>query len=281
MTVGLSFEYFSKEQVDIAIIEVGLGGRLDATNIIKPEVSLITNIGVDHTAFLGNDIKSIAKEKAGIIKQNVPVVISELQKEIASVFEYKASKEHSKIVFADQEIDRVYETDLMGSYQSKNYKGVVAVLHQLKGFKVSEEAIVNGLKKVVINTGLQGRWQVLQEQPKIICDTAHNKEGLSLTMAQLQLETFDKLHIVIGMVSDKDVLSILQLLPKQAKYYFCAPNNKRALPALVLQEKALEFGLSGSCHYSVSEAFSVAKEKASKEDVIYVGGSTFVVAEIL
>lgn len=281
MTVGLAFEYFAKELVDIAIIEVGLGGRLDATNIIKPEVSLITNIGIDHTAFLGNDIKSIAKEKAGIIKQNVPVVISELQKEIASVFEHKAFKEHSKIVFADQEIDRVYETDLMGSYQAKNYKGVVAVLHQLKGFKVSEEAIVNGLKKVVINTGLQGRWQVLQEQPKIICDTAHNKEGLSLTMAQLQLETFDKLHIVIGMVSDKDVLSVLQLLPKLAKYYFCAPNNKRTLPALVLQDKALELGIRGSCHCSVSEAFSVAKEKASKEDVIYVGGSTFVVAEIL
>lgn len=281
MTVGLAFKTFAEEQVDIAIVEVGLGGRLDATNIIRPEVSLITNIGVDHTAFLGNDIISIAKEKAGIIKQNVPVVISEFQKEIASVFEYKASKEHSKIVFADNEIHQMYETDLKGSYQFKNYKGVVAVLRQLKGFKISEEAIINGLKKVVINTGLQGRWQVLQEQPKIICDTAHNKEGLSLTMAQLQLETFDKLHIVIGIVSDKDVLSVLQLLPTRAKYYFCAPNNKRALPALVLQDKALEFGLSGSCHYSVSEAFSVAKENASNADVIYVGGSTFVVAEIL
>ena len=281
MTVGLAFEYFAKEQVDIAIIEVGLGGRLDATNVIKPEVSLITNIGIDHTAFLGNDIKSIAKEKAGIIKQNVPVVISELQKEIAFVFEHKAFKGHSKIVFADQEINRVYETDLMGSYQSRNYKGVVAALRQLKGFKISEEAVINGLKKVVINTGLQGRWQVLQEQPKIICDTAHNKEGLSLTMAQLQLETFDKLHIVIGMVSDKDVLSVLQLLPIHAQYYFCAPNNLRALSASELKSKSEMYNCFGNDYTSVNEAFDAAKNIANKDDVIYVGGSTFVVAEIL
>jgi dihydrofolate synthase/folylpolyglutamate synthase len=281
MTVGLAFKTFAVEQVDIAIIEVGLGGRLDATNIISPEVSLITNIGIDHTTFLGSDLVSIAKEKAGIIKFRTPVVISEFQTDTAPVFEVNAAKEKSIITFADKMINDVYDTDLLGSYQSKNYKGVLAVLKHLSGFDIPNDAIVNGLKNVVNNTGLQGRWQILQEEPKVICDTAHNKEGLLLTMAQLQLETYNKLHIVFGVVSDKDLNSILQLLPKNAQYYFCAPNNLRALSVSVLQSEAKKHGCFGECYESVNEAFVMTQRKAFKEDVIYVGGSTFVVAEIL
>jgi dihydrofolate synthase/folylpolyglutamate synthase len=281
MTVGLAFETFAKAQVDIAIIEVGLGGRLDATNIIKPEVSLITNIGVDHIAFLGNNVESIAKEKAGIIKQSTPVVISEFQKEVAPVFINKATNVNSEITFASQVIDGFSETDLLGSYQAKNYKGVVAVLRQLKGYCVPQESISRGLKNVVKNTGLKGRWQILGKQPKVICDTAHNKEGLLLTMEQLQSESFDRLHIVIGVVSDKAIESIFQILPQQAEYYFCAPDNLRALPAVDLKLKAKGYGLKGSDYSSVNEALKSAKLNAASNDVIYVGGSTFVVAEIL
>ena len=281
MTVGLAFKIFAEEQVDIAIIEVGLGGRLDATNIIRPEVSLITNIGIDHTAFLGSDLVSIAKEKAGIIKFKTPVVISEFQTDTAPVFEEKATKEKSIITFADQTHSDVYKTDLLGEYQTKNYKGVLAVLKHLSEFDISNGAIVNGLKNVVRNTGLQGRWQILQEEPKIICDTAHNKEGLSLTMQQLLSEKYNNLHIVIGVVSDKDIDSILQLLPIQAQYYFCAPNNLRALSASELQSKAGKYNCLGENYTSVNEALVAANNKAQNGDVIYVGGSTFVVAEIL
>ena len=281
MTVGMAFHYFANEHVDIAIIEVGLGGRLDATNIITPEVSLITNIGIDHTAFLGNDLSSIAKEKAGIIKPQVPVVISEFQDEIASVFIEKAQSANSDLFFADQNVDGVYETDLLGKYQVKNIKGVIAVLQQLKGFAVSNDALEKGFKNVVNNTGLLGRWQILQDVPKIICDTAHNKEGLLLTMQQLVQEDCDKVHIVFGMVADKDIQSVLELLPKNAEYYFCAPNNLRALPVCDLAKYATSHKLKGSSYSSVNEAFNEAKIKASETDVIYVGGSTFVVAEIL
>lgn len=281
MTVGLAFKTFAEEKVDIAIIEVGLGGRLDATNIIRPEVSLITNIGIDHTAFLGSDLVSIAKEKAGIIKFKTPVVISEFQTDTAPVFEEKATKEKSIITFADQTNSDVYKTDLLGEYQTKNYKGVLAVLKHLSEFDISNLAIVNGLKNVVRNTGLQGRWQILQDDPKVICDTAHNKEGLSLTMQQLLSEKFNNLHIVIGVVSDKDIDSILQLLPIQAQYYFCAPNNLRALSASELQSKAGKYNCLGENYTSVNEALVAANNKAQNGDVIYVGGSTFVVAEIL
>jgi dihydrofolate synthase/folylpolyglutamate synthase len=281
MTVGLAFKTFAEEQVDIAIVEVGLGGRLDATNIIRPEVSLITNIGVDHTAFLGSDLVSIAKEKAGIIKFKTPVVISEFQTDTAPVFEEKATKEKSIITFADQTNSDVYKTDLLGEYQTKNYKGVLAVLKHLSEFDISNFAIVNGLKNVVRNTGLQGRWQILQDEPKVICDTAHNKEGLSLTMQQLLSEKYNNLHIVIGVVSDKDIDSILQLLPIQAQYYFCAPNNLRALSATELQSKAGKYNCLGENYTSVNEALVAANNKAQNGDVIYVGGSTFVVAEIL
>jgi len=281
MTVGMAFDYFAKEKVDIAIIEVGLGGRLDATNIITPEVSLITNIGVDHTAFLGNNLRSIAAEKAGIIKRSVPVVISETQSDIKDVFIDKATSLNSKLFFADDVSVKRYKTDLLGNYQLQNSKGVVAVLQQLKKFNISDKYITAGLLNVVGNTGLLGRWQILQEEPKVICDTAHNAEGLLLTMKQLLQEVTGDLHIVFGVVSDKKLESIFPLLPINARYYFCSPNISRAMPSRELFAAATEFGLVGKEYSSVSEALSVAKNLAKRNDVIYVGGSTFVVAEII
>lgn len=281
MTVGMAFDYFSTEKVDIAIIEVGLGGRLDATNIITPEVSLITNIGIDHTAFLGNDLKSIAAEKAGIIKLNAPVVISETQPDIKDVFVDKAASKNAAIFFADKEVVKEYETDLLGNYQSHNSKGVVTVLRELKAFNVLEEHIVSGLLNVVSNTGLLGRWQVLQEEPKIICDTAHNVEGLKLTMNQLSHENSNRVHIVFGVVSDKKLEDIFPIMPKNAQYYFCAPSISRAMSSGELFEQAMLFGLTGKEYSSVNEALSAAKNNAIPNDIIYVGGSTFVVAEII
>ena len=222
MTVGMAFEYFSKEKVDVAIVEVGLGGRLDSTNIITPEVSVITNIGIDHTQFLGNTLESIAFEKGGIIKPNVPVVIGETQKETAFVFKNLAQKNNSKIVFADKEVSNVYKTDLLGNYQSKNVKTAVETIKRLneKGFDISNDNLEKGLLNVISNTALMGRWQVLNEKPKTVCDTGHNREGLSYVVNQLAEEKFESLHIVFGVVNDKEVSSIIDLLPKNATYYF-------------------------------------------------------------
>ena len=281
MTVGMAFDYFAKKKVDIAIIEVGLGGRLDSTNIINPEISLITNIGIDHTQFLGNTLQSIASEKAGIIKQHTPVVISETQKETENVFKEKAREENSEIIFADKTVKGVYKTDLLGEYQQKNIKGVVAVVQNLRGFKITENQTIKGLKNVVKNTNLLGRWQVLSQNPLTVCDTAHNKEGLLLVLEQLQNQKYKHLHIVLGVVSDKDLHTILPLFPKNATYYFCAPSIFRALPAKELKKSALEYNLKGKVYQSVSKALEDAKECATKEDFIYIGGSTFVVAEII
>lgn len=281
MTVGLAFDYFAAEKVDIAIIEVGLGGRLDATNIINPEVSLITNIGIDHTAFLGTTLPEIAKEKAGIIKLNTPIVISETQAETASVFIEKSTVEDAAIQFADKCITKDYKTDLLGSYQTKNIRGVLASLKVLPNFTITEAHINEGLLNVVKNTGLLGRWQILQDKPKIICDTAHNREGLSLTMKQLVKEECKNLHIVLGVMSDKDLTTILPLFPLNARYYFCSPNILRAMTTDMLYDKAIAFGLKGEKYPAVYDAFSAAKNKAGESDVVYVGGSTFVVAEIL
>ncbi len=281
MTVGMGFDFFASQKVDIAIIEVGLGGRLDATNIILPEVSLITNIGLDHVSFLGDNIKDIAFEKAGIIKENTPVVISETQNEIKQVFIDKAISLNSEISFADHIVPFNFKTDLLGNYQQKNAKGVSLVIDKLKSFKVTNLQKLNGFKNIVANTGLQGRWQILQHKPKVICDTAHNKEGLSLTINQLLSEQFDELRIVFGVVADKDISSILSLLPKKAHYYFCAPNISRALPVDNLVTLASEFGLFGAKFNSVNEAFSAAKSHSLDDDLIYVGGSTFIVSEII
>jgi dihydrofolate synthase/folylpolyglutamate synthase len=283
MTVGMAFDYFAKQNVDIAVVEVGLGGRLDSTNIVIPEVSIITNIGLDHTQFLGDTLEAIAFEKGGIIKPNIPVVIGETQKETAPVFKSLAKSCDSEILFADQLVSEVYKSDLMGSYQSKNIKTVIQTVKQLqgKGFKISKKNIKQGLLKVVKNTGLLGRWQILKERPKVVCDTGHNREGLIYVMQQLSNETFESLHIVFGVVNDKDLRSILDLLPKKSTYYFCKPNIPRGLDAEELQQTFSSYKLKGRAYKSVNEAYNSALNNARKDDFIYVGGSTFVVAEII
>ena len=283
MTVGLALDYFAKEKVDIAIIEVGMGGRLDATNIITPLVSVITNIGLDHTQFLGNTLEAIAYEKAGIIKPGIPVVIGEYTPETKPVFLAKAKETRSEIYFASDLIPETYDSDLIGDYQAHNKKTVVqtiSILNSQRTFKISEANIKSGLLKVVKNTGLEGRWQQLGEFPKIICDTAHNKNGLEIVMKQIQKEKFDTLHIVLGVVNDKDLNEILPLFPTDAIYYFCKPNIPRGLDAAILQEEARKNDLLGDTHPSVADAYNKALQTATISDFIYIGGSTFVVAEI-
>lgn len=280
MTVGLAFDYFAEENVDIAIIEVGLGGRLDSTNIISPEVSVITNIGLDHTQFLGETLPEIAFEKAGIIKQNVPVVIGEYQPEVASVFTKKATACNASITFASA-TDQNYPTDLLGAYQKANAKTAVCALQQLKGFYISQQQLQQGLQNVVKNTNLKGRWQVLQVAPKLICDTAHNREGLTIVLEQLEQENYKHLHIVLGVVSDKKLADILPLFPKEATYYFCKPDVPRGFAEVELQKEAQAFQLRGSVFSSVAAAKQAALDAAKKEDLIFVGGSTFVVAEVV
>ncbi|MCY1479034.1 Bifunctional protein FolC [compost metagenome] len=284
MTVGLAFDYFRQEKVDIAIIEVGLGGRLDSTNIIAPLLSVITNIGMDHVQFLGNTMEKIAFEKGGIIKPKTPIVIGEYTSETKPVFEKKASETQSEIFFASDLIEETYPSVLLGDYQKQNKKTVlqaIRVLQSQNQFQISEENIKNGFWNVVKNTGLQGRWQQLKEVPKVICDTAHNKHGLEIVMNQVNNQKFDKLHLVLGVVNDKDLDDVLPLFPKNATYYFCRPDIPRGLDASTLQQKATSFGLNGKVYNSVTEAYKNALENASESDFIYVGGSTFVVAEIL
>ena len=283
MTVGLAFDCFAKHKVDIAVIEVGLGGRLDSTNIINPEVSVITNIGFDHTQFLGETLPEIAFEKAGIIKENTPLVVGEFQEETFPVFKKIASEHKAPIYLAEELVTENYKTDLKGSYQQKNVKTAAQALYILKekGFVISDENLKSGLLNVVKNTGLLGRWQVLQQKPKAICDTGHNKEGLNYVFKQLKEEKYHNLHLVLGVVNDKDLNSILPLFPKNAIYYFCKPNIPRGLPAEVLQEKASEYNLNGSIYTSVDEAYKNALKAASDNDLIFIGGSTFVVAEVI
>ncbi len=280
MTVGLAFDFFAKEAVDIAVIEVGLGGRLDSTNIITPEVSVITNIGLDHTQFLGETLPEIAFEKAGIIKSKIPVVIGEHQPEVEAVFIEKAKLMEAPICFASDNQES-YSTDLLGMYQQKNTKAAVKALQLLHGFVISDTDIVQGLAKVVENTKLMGRWQILQETPKVVCDTGHNKDGLQITMKQLATEKYENLHIVFGVVSDKKLDEVLPLMPKAARYYFCKPNIPRGMPAETLQEEAAKYLLKGEVYDSVHQAYEKALSTANREDFIYIGGSTFVVAEVL
>ena len=280
MTVGLAFDYFASEKVDIAIIEVGLGGRLDSTNCITPEVAVITNIGLDHTQFLGETLPEIAFEKAGIIKKNIPVVIGEEQAAVKSVFIAKAAKESAPIYFAS-DASGAYISDLLGDYQIQNSKTAAAAIKRLKGYQVSKENIKNGLLNVVKNTNLKGRWQVLQEHPKLICDTAHNKEGLAIVLNQLKKQPFKKLHIVLGVVADKKLETILPLFPSSADYYFCKPAISRGLSEAILEANAKKFNLIGEKYSSVKLALKSALLNANQQDIIYVGGSTFVVAEII
>ncbi|QSS97821.1 bifunctional folylpolyglutamate synthase/dihydrofolate synthase [Psychroflexus sp. ALD_RP9] len=284
MTVGLAFTYFNQQKVDIAIIEVGLGGRLDSTNIISPVLSIITNIGLDHTQFLGDTHAQIASEKAGIIKPKTPIVIGETQLETETIFKAKAKAEDAPIYLANRLKLKVPTTDLRGSYQYHNAKTAVCalkVLQELLGYKISKENITHGFLNVIKNTGLLGRWQILGESPKIIADTAHNFEGLSYVIPQLQKLNAKRLHIVIGVVNDKDLSRILPLFPRDAEYYFVSPKIQRALVARQLQLKAKAYKLLGKTYSSVQSGFLAAQLNASSSDVIYIGGSTFTVAEVV
>jgi len=282
MTVGMAFQYFAAQQVAVAVVEVGMGGRLDSTNVIVSEVAVITNIGLDHTQFLGNTLAEIASEKAGIIKKKIPVVIGETQAETKTVFLQKAEENNSEIYFADAQNYPSYQLDLKGVYQQKNLKTVLKTLEVLQAdFSVSQEVIIKGLQNVIHNTGLMGRWQQLCQKPKVICDTAHNTEGLRYVMQQLSEEQFERLHVVLGVVSDKDLNSVLPLFPKNACYYFCKPDIPRGMEASFLRQQAVTFGLHGEVYQSVMKAYESALKAANERDMIFVGGSTFVVAEII
>lgn len=283
MTVGLAFDYFKNQKVDIAIIEVGMGGRLDSTNIISPELSIITNIGLDHTKFLGTTLKDIAFEKAGIIKKDTPVIIGETQLEISEVFKDKASEMGSKILYADQQKKIKFLSDLEGSYQDKNIQTVLCAIRELQksNWNIAEDAIKLGLSKVQLNTGFIGRWSVLGQSPLTICDTAHNKEGLSIVLEDIKSLNIPIMHFVIGFVNDKDIDLLINLFPEKAHYYFCSPSILRGLDANELKNKFRRKNRHGTVFSSVKDAFDQCKSIAKKDDFIYIGGSTFVVAEII
>ncbi len=303
ITVAMAFSYFAEQKVDIAVIEVGLGGRLDSTNIITPEVSVITNIGLDHTQFLGNTIPEIAGEKAGIIKKDIPCVISEYTAETRPVFDAAAS--HTSICYApgvysiqnakyaheSLQVDLInnvtgatntYSLDLNGSYQAKNVLGVLTTIDilQTKGWKITHENIATGLSQVKLNTGLYGRWQVIGNNPTTVVDVAHNVAGIQTLLAQIALLHYNQLHLVFGMVKDKDIDSVLALLPAHATYYFTKAQIERAIDAHELQEKAGTYGLQGNKYVTVNEAIAAAKKQAQPNDLIVVCGSVFLVGEI-
>lgn len=304
ITVAMAFEYFAREVVDIAVIEVGLGGRLDSTNVIMPEVSVITNIGWDHKDILGDTLEAIAGEKAGIIKPGRPVIVSERQPAVEHVFLSRARELGSPITFASDNIRAFFSGEpgsaictiikdgdtflagvrlpLRGIYQEKNVPGVIAAAEMLSGsgFPIGREAVRHGLENVVSQTGLKGRWQQLRDRPKVICDTGHNIDGVREVLRQVQREQFDRLHLVWGMVRDKDISGILALLPKDASYYFCQAKIPRALDAQLLADAARDAALHGLVVRDVNEAYRAALGRASANDLILIGGSTFVVAEI-
>jgi dihydrofolate synthase/folylpolyglutamate synthase len=314
MCVALAFTYFAEMGVDVAVVEVGLGGRLDSTNIITPLVSLITNISYDHQAMLGDTLPLIAGEKAGIIKPGVPVVVSQTQAEVAAVFQAKAAQESAHLLFADQHYLTVpvegagadtaqalesgtqrlrilregqlmledVDLGLLGDYQQLNLPGVLATLDELRaqGFDLPEAAVRQGLREVTRLTGLRGRWSIVGRRPLVVCDTGHNEAGLRLVLAQLRRLRYQQLHLVIGTVNDKDVAKMLALLPSDGRYYFCAAAIPRALPAAELAAQAAGVGLQGQYYESVPVAVAAARAAATPDDVIFIGGSTFVVAEV-
>jgi dihydrofolate synthase/folylpolyglutamate synthase len=307
MTVGLAFDYFANSNIDIAVVEVGLGGRLDSTNVITPELSIITNISFDHTALLGNTLEKIAVEKAGIIKKEIPVVIGETHPETKKIFETKAKD--SSIIFADQlfvttnihqvnsltcflEMDIVkneelylekLQSELLGQYQQKNIPTVLTAIEQLikKGFLITEQHIREGIKTVIKQTGLLGRWQILSTTPLTIADTGHNEAGIKEVLKQIRSTPHNQLHFVIGMVNDKDITTILKMLPKNAIYYFCKASIPRALAATELADQANTIGLQGKTFNTVMEALKAAQNAAKQNDLVFVGGSTFTVAEVI
>jgi len=304
MTVALAFDYFARENVDIAVVEVGLGGRLDSTNIITPLLSVITNIGLDHTDLLGDTLPKIAYEKAGVIKNGVPVVVSQFQPEVSQVFTDKAKETKSEIIFAEQQfrVEKIdysdtfqsisinhkgvvtsWDLDLMGSYQKYNLAGVLASIDILNkiGLSISRDNVAAGLQSVQKSTGLMGRWQKLQDSPKIFCDTGHNVDGITQVLAQINRISHKSLHMVMGMVGDKNIDGMLALLPKDATYYFTKASIPRALDQNELQQRASNFGLKGNTYMTINEALVSAKNNAEIDDLIFVGGSTFVVAEVV
>ncbi|MDB5132889.1 MAG: fgs [Mucilaginibacter sp.] len=318
MTVGLAFDIFAREKVDIAVVEVGLGGRLDSTNIITPLLSVITNIGWDHMNMLGDTLQLIAAEKAGIIKPGIPVIIGEQQPEVAQIFIDKAKQGDSPITFAselfvvrdrrleigDQRSEALVDEfldiqiiptqdsglktldlklDLPGIYQLKNIKTVLAAVEELRhqGFQITDDHIKTALRQVKTLTGLHGRWEMLNKDPLTICDTGHNPEGITEVLKNIAAVPYEHLHFVIGVVNDKDISKILAMLPKNATYYFCKPDIPRGLEAESLKQKAESFGLHGDTYFSVKAAFDTAQQNAGKNDLVFVGGSTFVVAEVV
>ncbi len=309
MTIAMTFDYFAREKVDIAVVETGMGGRLDSTNVVMPELAVITNIGLDHTRFLGHTLPDIAREKAGIIKENIPVIIGRRQPEVQEVFSAVASRlnaplrvagDHYEVVSVIQLTNegmpslqadilhedevRSYCLDLPGEYQLENLITVLATVDTLRSgnaWNISEEALQGGLRRVTRNTGMQGRWQQIGHKPAVICDTGHNREGITHIVRQLESLDYQTLHMVFGMVDDKDLAPVLSLLPREAKYYFCRPNVPRGLDAKKLAAEASFWGLEGIAYDYVNEAFEQARKEASPRDLIFIGGSTFVVAEVL
>lgn len=284
VTTALAFKYFSDMNVDVAVIEVGLGGRLDCTNIISPILSVITNISFDHTQFLGDTLAKIAAEKAGIIKKSTRVVIGEATPETRPVFEAKAKEMCAPICFAE---DNPYEnaadlmTDLQGTYQNKNANTILTAVANLPELNVGNDDIRNGLANVCTLTGLKGRWQTLAQHPLTICDTGHNVAGWKYLSRQIAQQPCDVLHIVFGMVDDKDIDTVMDMLPKNAKYYFTKAETHRAVNEMVLREKAEERSLSGSTYSSVLQAYNAAKKNAKDNDLVFIGGSSYVVADLL
>jgi len=307
LTVSMAFDYFRSMEVNVAVIEVGLGGRLDSTNIVIPEISVITNISFDHMALLGNTLPKIAAEKAGIIKKDVPVLIGETSPETSFVFEQFAEKVQTHLAFADKEYRADYsmltidgkqslnihkngqlfypdlKLDLLGIYQRHNVPTVLKAIDILndKGWKLSEPMIRKGLLNVIRNTGLLGRWQIIGHNPLVICDTGHNPAGIKLVVEQINQTAWKQLHMVVGMVNDKDQDEVLSLFPKNAQYYFTKATIPRAAEPEALAAKAKRFGLKGDCYPTVHQALSAALANAGENDLVFVGGSTFVVAEIL
>lgn len=286
LTTAMAFCYFADEKVDVAVIEVGLGGRLDCTNIIHPDLCIITNISFDHTQFLGDTLAKIAGEKAGIIKKDIPVVIGETTPETKAVFLQRAEEVNAPMIFAEDTTKNDYpgmRTELQGLYQIKNTRTILTALPLLKkaGYHIDEQSVRNGFAHVCELTGLMGRWQKLQDTPTLICDTGHNVGGITYIAEQLKQQNYRHLHIIIGMVNDKDVSGVLTLLPKDATYYFTKASVKRALPEEELCKLAAKAGLQGSCYPNVPAAVTAAQEKSHPEDFIFVGGSSFIVADLL
>ena len=277
-TVAMAFNYFTESKVDIAIIETGLGGRLDSTNIINPELSIITNIGLDHTNLLGNTIEKIAFEKAGIIKKNTPIIIGRKQDKTKEIFKSIAKEKNAKLYYNDNPKNII--TDVKGDYQNENIGTAIKAIEVLN-WNISNEQINKGINNILKNTGLEGRWQKISENPLTICDVGHNEDGIKNILRQIEKTKFNKLHFIFGSVNDKVLTNVFKLLPKKAKYYFCAAKIDRALQTNILKQRAEEFNLYGDEFSSVNQAYINAKENASKDDLIFIGGSSFIVAEVL